>query len=226
MSQGGPASGHTIRVPRTARYHVLGSPATAGEVWFVVHGYGQLAEPFIRRFDGLVAPGSDARAVVAPEALSRFYVEDRVAAHGPGSRVGASWMTRQDREHEITDYVEYLDRLADRVAPAPVRRVVLGFSQGAETASRWAVLGSVPPSLLILWGGGLAVDLDPRRLAERLRETQVQIVVGSDDDWARKRAGQSQSMLAEAGVRPELVHYDGGHRIDPAALARLAGAGG
>jgi hypothetical protein len=45
---------HTIPVRRTARYYTLGEISSATrEVWFVIHGYGQLAEYFIRHFRGM-----------------------------------------------------------------------------------------------------------------------------------------------------------------------------
>src|SRR5206468_1825615 len=122
-----------IRVARTARYETLGSETTAREVWFVLHGYGQLAASFIQAFSVL---DDGTRLIVAPEALNRFYlvgVDSGAAAERP---VGATWMTREDRDAEIADYVEYLDALAAQVLGAvrrgerPPRVIVLGFSQG------------------------------------------------------------------------------------------------
>jgi predicted esterase len=213
---------------------VLGDPSSADEVWFVVHGYGQLAGPFLRRFGALPGVGTR-RALVAPEALSRFYVEVRVGPHGRESRVGASWMTREDRDAEIADYVGYLDAVAAAVMPAfrgaaasdvarsgdGRRVVVLGFSQGAETASRWAVLGSVRPAELILWGGGLAADLEPTALRDALAGTRIRLVVGDQDEWGRRRAEEGLALLQEAGLRGERLDYGGGHAIDAEALARI-----
>jgi predicted esterase len=207
-------------VERTARYHVLGDPSRAAEVWLVVHGYGQLAGRFIRRFDALPGVASGERAVVAPEALSRFYVEGEVGPHGPGSRVGASWMTRSDREHEIRDYVEYLDRVAAEITPGGSRILVFGFSQGAETASRWSVLGGIRPAELVLWGGGMAVDLDPDRASWALQDTAIRLVVGAEDAWARHRAEDSMSRLRAAGLSPELIGYPGGHQVEADVLSR------
>lgn len=215
----------------------MGDPASAKEVWFVLHGYRQLAARFIRRFGALPGAGGS-RAVVAPEALSRFYIEAEVGPHGQESRVGASWMTRAGRDQETGDYVEYLDRVASAVltggedpptggadpAAAPLdadgrRIVVLGFSQGAETASRWVVRGRVPrPAELVLWGGGVAVDLDAQRAAEALRSTTVVHVVGSEDSWGGTRARESERQLLESGVPTRRVGYAGGHRIPPAVL--------
>lgn len=201
---------------------MLGDPAASTEVWFVLHGYRQLAERFIRRFDALPGAG-ETRAVVAPEALSRFYIDDERGPHGPGSWVGASWMTREDRELEIRDYVEYLDRVAaevltDHAETEAPRVVVLGFSQGAETASRWATMGRVRPAELILWGGGLAADLELETAAQALRRMTVRLVVGSEDRWAEQRSAESRRRLRDIGVEPELLRYAGGHSVAPDAL--------
>ncbi len=223
-----------IRVPRTARYRVLGDPDAVGEVWFVLHGYGQLAEGFIRVFSELPGLAADRRAVVAPEALSRFYVGTEGGEHGPDSKVGATWMTRADREHEIRDYVEYLDRLAAAVlgsdgvdaGTAPIdagsrRVVVLGFSQGSATASRWVTYGRIRPAELVLWGGGLAADLDMGLAGEALRDdVLVRLVTGDGDAWARERASGSAARLASVGIEAEAIEYAGGHVIPSATLSR------
>jgi len=125
---------HHITVPRTARYHALGDAATASEIWIVLHGYGHLARYFLRKFEGL----EEGRLIVAPEGLSRFYLDD---GH---TRVGATWMTREDRELEIADQLTYLDQLTEHLragSRADIRLNVLGFSQGVATACRWAAIG-------------------------------------------------------------------------------------
>ena len=100
----------------------------------VLHGYRQLARRFLRRFEPVAG---DHRRIVAPEGLSRFYADPGRGRHGPASAVGASWMTREDRENEIRDYVAYLDQLWQHLrtdSPGRTRLVVLGFSQGVATA--------------------------------------------------------------------------------------------
>jgi len=93
---------HHFSTSRSARYFTLGTPEHAGDLWFVCHGYGQLAARFLERFHPLEAEG---RCIVAPEGLSRFYLTESPTER----RVGASWMTREDRLHEIDDYLRYLD---------------------------------------------------------------------------------------------------------------------
>jgi len=60
-----------LRVLRTARYYTLGDGTAPRHLWFVLHGYGQLAGDFIRYFGDLAR---DDRFVVAPEAMNRFYL--------------------------------------------------------------------------------------------------------------------------------------------------------
>lgn len=218
---------HHLEVVRTARYWTLGDPTQARELWFVLHGYKQLARRFLRRFDPI---DDGSRLIVAPEALSRFYVAAESGRHGPSSVVGATWMTREEREHEIHDYVRYLDRLAAaigaEVAPAAAHRiVVLGFSQGVATASRWVTLGAVRPSRLLLWGDFIPPDLDLVAARDALAGTDVVLVRGSNDpSLASHLAEEEGERLAGASISARLVRYEGGHDIDAETLVDLADA--
>src|SRR3989454_9529410 len=93
---------HHLSVTRTARYFTLGDPSGGvAEVWFVCHGYGQLAGRFLRHFEPL-ADGT--RLLVAPEALSRFYLED-MTVPAREREVRRAWIPREDRLSGIDDYV-------------------------------------------------------------------------------------------------------------------------
>jgi predicted esterase len=123
----------TLPVSRTARYATLGTfDASVRDCWIVCHGYGQLAAGFVTEFEPLLAPG---RLIVAPEGLSRFYLE------GESGAIGASWMTRESRETEIADYVGYLDavyhQIQARTENDALRVTAMGFSQGTATICRW-----------------------------------------------------------------------------------------
>ena len=213
---------HQIIVRRTARYCTLGGGADVRTVWFALHGYRQLADRFIRNFGAVASPS---RMIVAPEALNRFYLDDDgLKPHGPDSPVGATWMTRHDRETEIRDYVAYLDAL-DRALAAPegVLRVTLGFSQGAATAARWAVLGQQRLDRLVLWGGILPHDLRIEDHAERLQALAPVIVCGERDPaLSIERAQAEVARLGEHGIGATLLSHPGGHVVTPEALRRLA----
>ena len=213
-----------LEVARTARYWVLGEDVREPrELWFVLHGYGQLAHRFLRRFEAL---DDGTRRIVAPEALSRFYPSDGTRRHGPGSVVGATWMTREDREREIADYVAYLDRLASIVRAdltPSTPGTVLGFSQGVATAARWTALGAERPARLVLWGDFLPPDLDLERARDAWAETHVVLVRGSGDPALADplRADAEAAALERTGLRPVRLDYAGGHEIDADVLAAL-----
>ena len=216
---------HHIQVTRTARYATLGpDDGTARDVWFVLHGQGQLAANFVRHFEPL---DDGTRLVVAPEALSRYYVERASGASGALPRVGASWMTRDDREAEVNDYVGYLDALYARVCAAVPREssrlTVLGFSQGAATASRWVSLGTPRDDRVICWGGAVAHDVTLGPGRPGLRGARLTLVAGTRDEYASPEAiAAEEARLRAAGVAYELRTYNGGHRIQSDTLAALA----
>jgi predicted esterase len=199
---------HRLSVTRSARYFTVGRPDR--EVWIVLHGYGQLAARFLGRFEPI---DDGTRLIVAPEGLSRFYLSEDPAER----RVGATWMTREDRIAEIEDYVRYLDAVYADVVRSATSVTVLGFSQGATTACRWVALGTSKIERLIVWGGEVPSDVDMRR-AQRLT-----LVYGSRDEYfTSKVVAATEARLKEQGVGYDLVPFDGGHEIDAAVLKKVA----
>lgn len=214
---------HHLPVARTARYFTLGDLERPAEAWFVCHGYGQLAGYFIRHFEPLA---SGRRLIVAPEGLSRFYLEDPEGGHA-NARVGASWMTREDRLAEIEDYVAHLNdvyrAVLGSVDPAGVRVVALGFSQGVATACRWIARGLVRADRLILWAGAPPPDLDLAATAPVLRRLDMALVAGTRDEWATDAAvAEQEARLKQHGIPYRVVRFDGGHHLDATVLASLA----
>ena len=208
---------HTLTTPRTARYFTIGSLEKAGELWIVCHGYGQLASRFLERFRPIA---DDQRCIVAPEGLSRFYLSDSASER----RVGASWMTKEDRLHEIDDYVRYLDALYDQIATGKKKVTALGFSQGSATACRWTMLGMARIDRLIVWGGEVPPDPDlgEGRAAERLRHAHLTLVYGHRDEFfTPKIVAATEARLHDHDIPYELVPFEGGHEIDPATLRKL-----
>ena len=211
-----------LKVNRTARYHTTGaSAARARDVWFVLHGYGQLAADFLRPFERL--PGDESRCVVAPEALNRFYLVAPANIKAADRPVGATWMTRVEREHEIEDYVAYLDTLHERVIEnrKPFVRV-LGFSQGVATAARWVALGGARVDQLICWGGTMPDEIDLTHLAGRL-SAPLRLVIGEKDAFATPDVvAREEERLRTSGVAYELTRFPGGHALSRAVLSDLA----
>jgi len=208
---------HILTTLRTGRYFTLGSREHAADIWIVCHGYGQLAARFLDRFRMIA---DDTRCIVAPEGLSRFYLSESPTER----RVGASWMTKEDRLHEIEDYVRYLDALHNQVAGGKTSITALGFSQGTATVCRWAALSvSARIDRLILWGGEVPPDLDlGERVAARLRQIKVTLVYGDRDEFfTPKVVAATEARLRAHGIPYDRVSYGGGHELHGETLRTL-----
>lgn len=214
---------HHLAVTRSARYYQLGElGAHTKHIWFVCHGYGQLATYFSRHF-AFLTEADPATVVIAPEGLSRFYL------NGTGGRVGASWMTRDDRLHEIDDHINFLNQLADKVLDEclpGVQVTVLGFSQGTATVGRWLAQAHFQPTQLILWAGGFPDDIEPATAQRLLHNLPLTIVVGTDDEYISvAQATQQQQQLRLLGGAANLITFIGKHELNRAVLEVLAAAG-
>jgi len=219
---------HSIKVRRSARYYTLGpdDERAVRDVWFVLHGYGQLAAQFIGIFE---AVNDGTRLIVAPEALNRFYVAGVETAPAAERGVGATWMTREDRLNEIDDYVAYLDEVSSAVLDrfrghGKVPRVVLlGFSQGTATAARWVGQGALRPAHLVLWGGFLPPEAEWSAQGHPLRKPALHVLIGTRDRFAsEERIDDEQRRLTDAGLQARVERYTGGHGIAKDALVQLA----
>ena len=227
MASGAPGiTEHEIVVPRTARYVTMGpTHGFPRELWIACHGYGQLAARFIRPFAAL---DDGTRLLVAPEGLSRFYLDPiPVRRHEPSPRVGATWMTREAREGEIADYVNYLERLVAELrhplTGAAPRLTVLGFSQGTATVCRWLATSEHRADHLVLWGGAVPPELDLAAWAARLHGATITLVAGDRDELTPPALVAAEAeRFAAAGVAHDLLRHPGGHEIDADVLLALA----
>lgn len=228
-----PISTSRVSVTRTARFAITGAdPAHAAHLWVVLHGYGQLATEFIAPFAEAAPPGV---RIVAPEGLSRFYLELPRPDGGHLTRTGATWLTRDDRDDDLRDALGMLHTVVRREIEAIMhargatpRLHLLGFSQGVAMSMRYAVdrlavdASAVPLATHVLWAGGLAHDVADEALREAWRQTALHVVVGARDRFASDTFRESvRSRLADIG-HPVTTHtFEGGHRLDTPLLRTL-----
>lgn len=218
---------HHLPTLRTGRYYTLGAaPGEARQVWIVLHGYAQLAARQLRHFENIVPADT---LIVAPEALSRFYLELPRADGGHMARAGAAWMTREDREAEIDDASGWLDRVYREVTDSVVAEsgklpavTVLAFSQGVATSMRWIARGSVKLSRVIMWAGSIATDVDRSGIHAQLSGVDVVLVTGTHDQFLRN--GNRERVLEQwngLGLPFREISYDGTHELNAAVIAEL-----
>ncbi|MBI3512442.1 MAG: hypothetical protein HY064_17415 [Bacteroidetes bacterium] len=198
---------------KTARYFSLGElNSETKQVLFVLHGYSQLADEFLEKFSSLV---KKELLIIAPEGLHRFYSKGH-------EKVVASWMTKEDRLDDIRDYVFFLDCVHDEVLGETEQEIkisVLGFSQGAATASRWAAMGKSGMDELILYCGFFPPDLSLEKIPDR---TNVTIITASNDRYVSP--GQEEKQVEEMKkLRPDLRHirFEGEHEMDAEVVREI-----
>lgn len=198
-----------IVVNKTATYHILGNPKTAKTIWFVLHGYGMLAEFFIKKFEPILDNNT---CIIAPEGLSKFYTK------GFYGRVGATWMTKEDREVEIEDYINYLNQLhqfiCEQNSSSNLKINLLGFSQGGATVSRWAANRKANFNNLILWASVFPEDMS----FETLNENNTFLLYGDEDEFATEEKVNQQKELLNNKAQFTIIKFKGKHDIPKEVL--------
>lgn len=207
-----------------ARYFKLGEiNSSTKQLWFVLHGYGQLAQYFLKKFNSLEQRDI---CVIAPEGLSHFYLEDvSTRSQGGSNRVGATWMTRENRLMDIENYIMYLTKVYETetkgvtVLP-PI--TLLGFSQGVATVTRWALQGKVKFNRMILWAGILPPDMDFQHGKEIFRGKEIIEVYGNQDPFINAdRLEEMKKLCHQLEIIPHIVEYEGKHEINEKVLGQI-----
>ena len=204
-----------IIINKTARYYTLGIlNEHTKQVWFVLHGHGQLAGNFIKKFEPLL---SDDVFFIAPEALNHFYLKR-------GSMdVGATWMTKEDRLNEIKDYVNYLNDLYENFdldQYANVKITALGFSQGASAVTRWVNATQHRIDRTLVYAGEVAPELLPLQETSGLKRSQNYFIYGTEDEFFKPVIFDEMIARYES-VNLNLIKYEGTHEIYSEVLKPL-----
>lgn len=166
---------HSLQSQKTFRYFTHGDISTAKKVIYVLHGYGQLAEYFLNNFQNL----DSEYFIVAPEGMHRFYIK------GTSGRVGASWMTKEARNQDIQDTIQWLDNLDKEINSKNnfEKKIILGFSQGGATAARWDSLGKINADTIIYWASVFPPDLESQISDKRNLNQNKYFIIGNKDEY-------------------------------------------
>jgi predicted esterase len=204
-----------------ARYHKLGTiDSRTRQVWIVLHGYGQLARFFLKKFEPLAQQNV---CVIAPEGLSRFYLSELTEQGRRDNKVGATWMTQENRLMDIDNYLAYLDAVYRKelfsLPNIPV--TLLGFSQGCATVCRWATHG-INFEKLILWAGIFPPDMDFKVGHDKLAAKKTYLVVGDQDPYLTpERMAEFDGLAQKLGIVPEKILFSGKHEMHEQTLLQL-----
>ena len=211
--------GRHINVTKRARYYQIGEAnSSIKKVWMVFHGYAMLSEFFIKKFEIL---NDGETLIIAPEALNRFYITENF------SRVGASWMTKLERENDIVENNKYIESLFQKVAKdighSNFQLNVLGFSQGSATACRWIFSTNNKAINFIVWAGDIPKDSLNEENRAKWNSLNTFLIFGTKDPLITTDLSlKFQKRISEYKLNFNLVEYDGDHRIFPKVLKEVS----
>ena len=194
-----------IKINQAASYYKEGN---GNKLLYVLHGYGQLAKYFIRKFLPATEQGY---TVVAPEGQHYFYLK------GTSGRVGASWMTKENREQDIANYLTYLSTIHTGLTTKNEwdEIVVIGFSQGVATAFRWLMESDIKPNKFLICSGLVPPDIDLNIHKAIFESIKMTYFSGINDPYGSEDAVQEfYNAIASSKLDMELVTFDGAHEVN------------
>lgn len=179
--------------------------------WIALHGYGMLGQYFLPKLESLF---NEDVLVIVPEALSRFYLDEKY------EKVGASWMTKEDRLLDIQEQHSYLNKVYNEFVK-PLENLeelnVLGFSQGVATAWRWIQQQKISIHHLVVWAGSIPLEPLHSFYVEKLW-----LVYAEDDPYAQWVNPQTiKDWLDKQAIEYQLILFKGGHKIPKEVLEQL-----
>lgn len=197
-----------FEINKKVRFWTIGNK-NAQKVIYVLHGYGQLAEYFIKNFEIL----SEKYFIVAPEGTHRFYL------NGSSGRVGASWMTKELRDLDIEENNFYLENLHRSIYGEVSNKEfhLLGFSQGGATATRWIANSTIRFSSFTLWACVFPPDIQFNLNVDKFKDTQKFFAIGNEDEFYTI---ESTLELTEfyKNIEFKVILFKGKHKIDSNSL--------
>ena len=205
---------HSIEISKKARWFHIGEvPQEGKEVIIVLHGYGQHPAYMLSGLRRLEHKG---RAICAPEGLSRFYVK------GFDGKVGASWMTRDDRTSEINDHLAYLNKWWNSLnIDEAVSVTLIGFSQGVATAARWLGDG-MKVDKVIFSSGTLPTEWTQNKPLLDKRINEIHIIRPQDDEFYPLDIHKKEvKLLRDLGFNVFSHKPNGTHQLSAAVINEI-----
>ncbi len=169
----------SVRYNSTNTYETLNdSTDETKNVWIVFHGIGYLSKYFLKYFDELNPVDN---YIIAPQAPSKYYLNNSY------KHVGASWLTKENTETEINNNLNYLDAILEEETILSTRNLIIfGYSQGVSMAARWVAQRKIVCDQLVLYAGGIPIELNENDFAHLGNNTQITIIIGNQDEYLTK----------------------------------------
>jgi predicted esterase len=201
-----------LLIERTGVFYQSGGHGKGEVSWFACHGYGQLANNLIKKFDGFVAQG---HSVVSVEALNRFYWQ------GVTGQVVSTWMTKRFRLDEIRDNNAFLSKIYNDKKGSG-KNILFGFSQGGTTIWRWIYEKRPDFDVFINYAGWMPEDIDLFQLKDYLSDKTLIFTYGADDEYLTEGTIKAFKEVVKVSGLNIIIHkMNGKHKVDRPVLNDL-----
>lgn len=200
-----------------APYYTLNDLTDATRrVWVAFHGYGQLSRFFLRKFETL---NKDENFIISPQGMSKYYQK------GFAGRVGANWMTKEDRMTDIANQYTYIDSVLESEAVdwEKMELVYFGFSQGVSTMGRYAVHAGLPFSAMIFWAGAFPPELSDEDFRFRKGGEKFRFFVGNEDPFYDFEREEEERMHLREIFHQDvpITRFEGVHEVKSTLIQLL-----
>ena len=204
---------HFFPITKTARYFTHGNlDSNTKFIWIIIHGYAQTADAFLNNFESL---GSE-HFVIAPEGLNKFY------SRGFSGNPVASWMTSLEREHEIRDYTNYLNSLVNSLnlnSFTQAKTIVLGFSQGVSTQTRFIISSDFKFDYSVMIAGEIGKEFQ-ENLPEKLANLKSLYLVGDQENILKPEKIESHQILFK-NANCTFKIFEGKHEVNQNTIDKI-----
>ncbi len=185
-------------------------------IWIIFHGYGQLSKFFIRRFDIL---DQNENFIIAPQGLSKFYTDKDY------KNVGASWLTREDKNIDFKSQLSYLssviDDILDKKNIKKCKFNLFGFSQGVSTLCRLTKKINFEVNNIIMWAGWIPSEFFKLSPKSCKNSKYIYVMGKKDEYYDLKLINEYKKKFVKKNYRFNYELFDGEHVVDRKVLKRV-----
>ncbi|APG59230.1 alpha/beta hydrolase [Christiangramia salexigens] len=184
-------------------------------IWLVFHGIGYLSRYFLKYFKHL---DPEENYIIAPQAQAKYYL------NGEYRHVGSSWLTRENRDMEIENVMNYIDAVFKNEGLQDTSNLnILGYSQGVSVATRYVANRKINCSNLILHSGKVPEELEAKDF-NNSNSTRFSFIYGNKDQYLNPEVLKAEKNRLQK-IFPQnldIISFEGEHEVNKEVISKFA----
>lgn len=205
---------HQVNYETTNTYSTLNQLSSDTEyIWLACHGIAYLSRYFIKYFKVL---DPHKNFIIAPQAPAKYYQTKAF------KYVGASWLTRENKEIEVENVLNYLDAIYEKEGLKNRKVILLGYSQGVSIVMRWLQKREIKCEQLIIHSGSIPDEFSCDDFKDKIKG-KIHLVYGNADQYINNEKLKTQLGMARTLFPHHLkIHeFEGKHEVSLNTLTEI-----